>query len=77
MKTLEEHLHLQGRDSFFAQRTGDFAGGWSRRLYDELSKFSHTRPGLANADLWSSNGPIYASAAFLTTVEIYAEVYAL
>ncbi len=39
-------------------------GGFARSLYRELCNYAHTRPGFAEADLWKSTGPIFASKAF-------------
>lgn len=49
--------------------------------YRELSNFTHSRPDSSDADLWKSNGPVYASDAamrvFKTTASVYAMCYLL
>jgi len=58
-RSINHHLLAVLQDSLFNQRTPSQAGGWARRLYDELSDYAHARPGLSSGDIWESNGPIY------------------
>ncbi len=76
-KTLDLHLGKTLRDSIFEQKSSTSAGGWARRLYSDLSNYSHTRPGFASGDMWASNGPIYVTKAFVSTVEMQLQVSAL
>jgi hypothetical protein len=64
-------------DSIFNQKTQTYQGGWARRLYSELSDYSHTRPGFSNVDMWASNGPIYVQEAFVSFTEMYLQTSAL
>ena len=38
--------------------------GVMRDLYQELCRFAHGRPGHTNADIWESNGPVFAPDGF-------------
>ena len=59
---LEQYLQNNIRDTLFKQKNSapDYPGGWVRRLFGELSNYSHSRPGYANGDIWESNGPVYS-----------------
>lgn len=63
---IRDHLkkNLSSGDSFFAQKSGGFSGGWARRLFDSLSEFAHSRPDYNNFAFWNSNGPVYVPKAF-------------
>ena len=39
--------------------------GWISALYEELCRFVHARPNSTDGAIWNSNGPIYATAAFI------------
>jgi hypothetical protein len=71
------HIRTTLGDSIFNQKTKTSSGGWARRLYSELSDYSHTRPGFTNVDMWASNGPIYVRETFVSTVEMYLQTSAL
>lgn len=77
VQPLNAHIQVALGDSIFKQKTGGNPGGWARRLYSELSNYSHTRPGFTNVDMWASNGPIYVHEAFMSTVDIYLQVSAM
>ena len=77
VKALDLYLSKNLGDTIFAQKTPTSAGGWARRLYSDLSNYSHTRPGFASGDMWASNGPIYVTKAFISTVEMQLQVSAL
>ena len=77
IQSLNAHIQATLNDSLFKQKTKTNPGGWARRLYSELSNFSHTRPGFTNVDMWASNGPIYVHEAFISTVNTYLQVSAL
>ncbi len=36
------------------------------RLYGDLSRSTHSNPGLGNLDIWNSNGPVWVSEGFTT-----------
>lgn len=52
-------------DSLFNQKTSKTKAGFARRLFKELSQFTHGGPAFTNADLWEgSNGPIFVPKSF-------------
>jgi hypothetical protein len=59
--SLEQYLQSE-EDSLFRQKNSKqgYPGGWIRRLFDELSNYSHSRLGYTNAEIWQSNGPVYS-----------------
>jgi hypothetical protein len=66
-------------DNVFRQKNksiGD-AGGVSRRLFSELSKYTHGAPGKTKADLWESNGPVYRPDVFEDWCDLYGRTMAL
>ena len=77
VQPLNTHIQNTLGDSIFNQKTKSNPGGWARRLYSELSDYSHTRPGFTNVDMWASNGPIYVPEAFVSTTEMYLQASAL
>ena len=72
VRALEEHLKATAADSLFAQTPK----GVARRLFAELSKYTHGAAGFTDADLRKSNGPIFAPETFLAwwaaTLRVYA-----
>ena len=65
IRNLEQTLRNATGDSIFQQKTPTYAGGLARRLFSELSQFTHGGPDHTNADLWGgSNGPIFAPKSF-------------
>lgn len=77
VQPLSAHLHAKLNDSFFDPKTKSDSGGWARRLYAQLSKYTHSRPPATNAFLWSSNGPIFVPRVFWLTFKLYCETFAL
>ena len=77
VQLLNAHLQTTLNDSIFNQKTQTSQGGWARRLYSELSDYSHTRPGFTNVDMWASNGPIYVQEAFVSFAGMYLQTSAL
>src|SRR5579875_371657 len=69
---LEKRLHVVTGRTLFAQGHGEKAGRM-RRLFRDLSAYSHTVPGASNYDLWRSNGPIYV----FTEVERCRDLYCI
>ncbi len=61
---LRAHLQTTVGDSLFDQRNPTDEGGFARRIYSDISGFSHSRPGHADSDMRESNGPIYVASAF-------------
>lgn len=74
---LETRLRSTASDDLLSQRSRHFKGGWARRLYQELCRYAHSRPGFSNADLWRSNGPIYVPTKLRRFAALYVETYAL
>lgn len=75
---LERHLTNMTGDNLFQQKTQKKRAGFARRLYSELSQFTHGGPAFTNADLWDgSNGPIFVPKAFEKWSATFAKVYAL
>lgn len=77
LNALKIHLQTKVSDSLFTQKSKSTPGGYFRRVYSDLSKYSHTYPGFASGDLWQSNGPIYSREAFKLVSELYFSVYEL
>lgn len=58
-------LRTSGQSLFDARdRSRGVAGGFARELYGDLCNYSHSRPGFAEGDRWSSNGPVYVHETF-------------
>ena len=76
LQTLRAHLRTKLSDSVFDPKQPTQTGGWARRLYSELSNYSHSRPGHTDADARQSNGPIYVPKTFVQTVRMHIEVAA-
>lgn len=62
IRALEKHLHKSISDSLFDQAPKGFV----RRLFAELSKYTHGSAGFADADFRQSNGPIFVAETFIT-----------
>jgi hypothetical protein len=74
---LEHDLKKAVGDELFRQRTPSQNGGFARRLFSELSNFTHGGPAFTNADIWQSNGPIFVPQAFETWASIFVKTCAL
>lgn len=74
---LERYLTETVGDDLFRQRAPNQSGGFARRLFSELSNFTHGNPAFTNADMWQSNGPIFVARAFERWASIFAKTYAL
>lgn len=61
VQALEQHLDSAVRDSLFRQSPKGFA----RRLFVNLSKYTHGTAGFTDADMRESNGPIFVPKAFM------------
>lgn len=62
IRALEKHLHKSISDSLFDQAPKGFV----RRLFAELSKYTHGSAGFTDADFRQSNGPIFVAETFIT-----------
>lgn len=58
---LESHIRAATKDSLFDQNPKGFA----RRLFVELSRYTHGAAGFTDADVRRSNGPIFVPRAFI------------
>lgn len=71
---LEKHVRAAAADSIFAQKPK----GLARRLFRELSAYTHGAAGFTDADYRQSNGPIFVPKAFaawrVATFKTYAIV---
>ncbi len=76
VQALNAFLRSTANDTIIDRRNAPQSGGWARRLYAELSEYSHSRPNATNVGLWQSNGPIYFPRAFMITASFYAETLA-
>jgi hypothetical protein len=70
---LEKHLKAATADSLFAQNPKGFA----RRLFADLSKYTHGAAGFTDADARESNGPIFVPKAFLAWCVAALKTYAI
>jgi hypothetical protein len=74
---LEQKLRAAIADDLYRQRTPNDAGGFARRLFREASKYAHGTPAYNDADMWKSNGPVFAHKAFEKWAESFFAVYCL
>jgi hypothetical protein len=70
---MEKHLTAATADSLFAQNPK----GLARRLFAELSKYTHGAAGFTDADSRESNGPIFVPEAFLAWYVAALKTYAI
>ena len=70
---LESFLKKEN-DNLFQPKHKSYQGGLARRLFSNLSKYSHSRPGHTNGDLWQSNGPVFDYESFMQVVKSHNEV---
>ena len=77
VQLLDSYLRAMLDDGIFDQKTKTHEGGWARRLYSDLSDYSHSRPSFTNVDMWQSNGPVYVPDAFVLNAEMYFQTSAL
>lgn len=75
---LEAHLAAATGDNFFRQRKQNSVhdpGGFTRRLFDRLSKYTHGAPGFTNGDMWASNGPVFVPKSFRGWATAFIQAY--
>ncbi len=70
---LERHLKATTADSLFAQAPK----GLARRLFVQLSKYTHGAAGFTDADSRESNGPIFVAETFLDWCVAALKTYAI
>lgn len=75
--SLNDELRRRVKDSLFDQRTPRSKAGWARRLFGEISDFSHSRPGFTDFSMRQSNGPVYREPAFRRSMWLQVETMAL
>jgi hypothetical protein len=76
---LEAYLRNQTQDDFFRQRRTlrpNDDGGFARRLFGTLSRYTHGGPGFSDSDLRQSNGPIFVGKVFLDWAVSYVQTLA-
>jgi len=74
-KSFEDYLHTEHKYSFFQQRKKDRMEGFVRRLFGELSNFSHANPKYSDGIMWDgSNGPIFVKRSFGNVYSQYLNV---
>jgi hypothetical protein len=61
---IESHCRTVVNDDLFHHKRASDGGGFVRRLFRRLSKYTHGAPGFTEADLRDSNGPIFVPGAF-------------
>jgi hypothetical protein len=61
-----EHSSIAATETALSSGTlfGRNPDGVLRVLYQQLCRFAHSHPGHTNADIWESNGPVFAPEAF-------------
>jgi hypothetical protein len=72
----ETYLTAAITDNLFRQRAGTNPGGFARRLFGKLSKFTHGGPGFTDGDLRESNGPVFVPPAFIDWAIAFIQVCA-
>jgi hypothetical protein len=73
VRALEKHLKATMTDSLFAQTPK----GVARRLFAQLSKYTHGAADFTDADFRESNGPIFVPEAFLAWHVAILKTYAV
>jgi len=73
VRALEKHLKVKMADSLFAQTPK----GVARRLFAQLSKYTHGAAGFTDADFRKSNGPIFVPETFLAWCVATLKTYAV
>jgi len=74
---LENHLDKVSGGTLFRQKTTTAEPGCARRLFCDLSKFTHGDPPLTHAEMWDGTGPVFDGRAFDVWLGAYYETYAL
>lgn len=78
VSVLESHWRVAANDDLFSQRGhGSPGGGLVRRLFSELSRFTHSAPGFTDFAMRDSTGPIFVREAFERWLQKFRQVYAV
>jgi hypothetical protein len=56
---------------------GDGDDSWTKRRYNRLCAYAHSKAGYNNADFWESNGPIFVPSALEVVEAEFRETLAL
>lgn len=64
LATFNGTMRSEVNQSLWDAKQAKLPGGYGRRLYREMSNFTHSHSGFTDGDLRSSNGPIYVPSAF-------------
>lgn len=75
--SLNDQLRAKVNDTPFDQRALRSKGGFVRRLFGDISDYSHSRPGFTDFSMQQSNGPVYREDAFKFCIWLETEVLAL
>lgn len=76
VRQLELHLKATVADELFRQKGNGDPGGFGRRLFGKLSKYTHGAPGFTDGDMWESNGPVFAPEVFENWHTAFLQTYA-
>jgi hypothetical protein len=76
VRDFEARMLTKNGDNVFRRKdsTKNDPGGFARRLFCELSKYTHGAPGRTEADLWQSNGPIFHPDAWVKWYWFFCKV---
>jgi hypothetical protein len=75
---LESQCRITVRDDLFSQKSQSSpGGGFVRRLFSELSKFTHGAPGFTDSDMRKSTGPIFVKEVYELWLNKLRQVYAV
>jgi hypothetical protein len=78
VSALESHLRITINDDLFGQKDpGKLGGGLVRRLFGELSAFTHGAPGFTDSDMRESTGPIFVKEVYERWLNKFRQVYAV
>lgn len=75
--TIESACRIASGDDFFHQKAANDPGGFVRRFFRMLSKFTHGAPGFTDADLRQSNGPVFVPSTFARWSKCFKIAYSL
>ena len=75
ISSLENELNINTGDDLFHQKQPGRLGGLERRMFSELSSYTHSSPSFTNTDTWQSNGPVYVKKAVVRWSQMYRKVF--
>jgi len=78
VSALESQWRITVNDDLFSHRgQGKQRGGFVRRLFGDLSAFTHGAPGFTDSDMRNSTGPIFVKEAYERWLTKFRQVYAV